>query len=421
MIPDWLKEGFPNIWLPYSQMKHSPFPLPVIATEGVKIKLANGAELIDGIASWWTACHGYNHPHIIKSIKDQVEIMPHIMMGGLAHEQAYTLASRLVGITPKNLKRVFFSDSGSTAIEVALKIAVQYWRNQGEHKRNRFISFKNGYHGDTMGAMSLTDLDTGWHKSFSNHAPRQYVLDIPLDEYMFAEFEELLNGIKKSVAGIVIEPLVQAAGGMKFHSADILSEIRRLADKHNIIFIADEIATGFGRTGAMFACQESGIMPDIMCLGKAITGGALGLGATLASEKIFQAFYSDDHEKALMHGPTFMGNPIACAAANASLDLFEREPRLSQVEAIEEQLQQELLPFRKLPNIADTRVKGAIGVVELKSSNPELIKNLRLKFIKNGAWIRPFDNVIYLMPAFTIKPEELSKLTSIIGLVMGDS
>ncbi len=402
-----------NLWLPYTQMQIAPEPLHVARTEGCKIILDDGRELIDGISSWWSACHGYNHPHIVAEMEKQLKIMPHVMFAGLVHEQAEKLASRLCAIAPDGLNKVFFGDSGSVAVEVALKLALQYWRNAEKPHKDRFICFKNGYHGDTMGAMSVSDPEKSLHKAFRNSVIKQYVLDIPSDEYSFAEFDSLLDGIHGNIAGLIIEPLVQGAGGMKFHGADTLAELHRIAKKHQILFIADEIATGFGRTGSMFACDEAGITPDIMCLGKALTGGAITLGATLATDEIFNSFLSDKPEDAFMHGPTFMANPLACSAANASLDLFEREPRLAQVEAIEAQLVAELTPCRTLPHILDFRVKGAIGVVQVDVEKIDLYA-MRPEFAKRGIWLRPFKDVIYIMPPFTITSDELTKITDAV-------
>jgi adenosylmethionine-8-amino-7-oxononanoate aminotransferase len=406
-------ENTNHLWLPYTQMQTAPEPLRVASTNGCRIKLEDGRELIDGISSWWSACHGYNHPHIISEMEKQLKTMPHVMFAGLIHEQAERLASRLCRITPEGLNRVFFGDSGSVAVEVALKLALQYWRNMEKPHKDRFICFKNGYHGDTLGAMSVSDPEKSLHKAFRNSVIKQYVLDIPTDEYSFAEFDSLLASVHGNIAGLIIEPLVQGAGGMIFHSADTLAELQRIAQKHGILFIADEIATGFGRTGSMFACNEAGITPDIMCLGKALTGGAITLGATLATGEIFNSFLSDKPEDAFMHGPTFMANPLACSAANASLDLFEREPRLKQVEAIESQLIDELAPCESLPHVADVRVKGAIGVVQVDAEKIDLYA-MRPEFAKRGVWLRPFRDVIYLMPPFVISSDELSQLTGTV-------
>lgn len=402
-------EGLRHIWLPYTQMKTSAPPLPVVGAEGCRIKLADGRELIDGIASWWTACHGYCHPHIEQAVIRQMQTLPHVMFGGLVHEPALTLATRLSQLAPQGLQRVFFSDSGSVAVEVALKMALQYWQNKQQPSRNRFLCFRHGYHGDTTGAMSVSDPDA-MHKAFRSYATKQYVIDIPSDEYGFGELDALLDGVHKHIAAVIIEPLVQGAGGMKFHSSDVLAELYRICKKHGLLFIADEIATGFGRTGAMFACNEAGITPDIFCIGKALTGGTMTLAATLATPEVFDAFLSDEHDHAFMHGPTYMANPLACAAAHASLDLFEREPRLKQVEQIEAQLQRELAACEGLPGVVDVRVKGAVGVVQLEPARMDKPK-LRQRFIEQGVWLRPLADVIYLTPPFVISEAELSQLT----------
>lgn len=418
-MPPWLTAGLPHIWLPYAQMKHAPTPLPVLSASGCRLTLADRRELIDGIASWWSVCHGYQHPHIVAAMQEQLANLSHVMLGGLAHAPAYRLAARLSALAPGNLPRVFFSDSGSVAVEVALKMALQYWRNTGQPNKNKFICFRHGYHGDTIGAMSVSDPEDSLHKAFRSTIPMQYVLDIPSDEYALAEFQETLAAIAGSVAGLIIEPLVQGAGGMRFYSADILAAIRAACMANNILFIADEIATGFGRTGYLFACEEAGITPDILCLGKALTGGMVGLAATLTSATVFDAFYDDDRSKAFMHGPTFMGNPLACAAANASLDLFEREPRLAQVEAIETILRRELSPCYAYPTVRDVRVKGAIGVVELHSEYMDFV-GLRRRFSELGVWIRPFGNIIYLTPPLVIAEDELLQLTGAMHTALGE-
>lgn len=408
--PDWQREGYPHLWLPYTQMQTAPAPLAVVGTEGCRIRLADGRELIDGICSWWSACHGYNHPHIVEAVAEQARTMPHVMFAGLTHEPALRLSRRLATLAPEGLERVFLADSGSVAVEVAMKMAVQYWRNRGDSRKTRFVSFRGAYHGDTMGCMSLSDVENGMHSAFLNYMPMQFVTDIPSDEYAFAEFDSLLGDISRQVAAVVIEPLVQCAGGFTFHSADVLAELYRITKKHNLLFIADEIATGFGRTGYLFACNEAGITPDILCLGKALTGGAMTLAATLATADVFNAFLSDDAEKALMHGPTYMANALACAAANASLDLFEREPRLSQIAAIETQLESDLEPCRTAPAVRDVRVKGAIGIVEIHPERFDRIA-LRQSFVERGVWLRPYANCIYIMPAYTISADELSTIT----------
>lgn len=395
-----------NLWLPYSLHKNEP--LQVVSADGCRLKLADGREIIDGIASWWTVAHGYNHPHLVKAVKDQTEKLHHVMLGGFVHEPALTLSARLAKLT--NLPKIFFSDSGSTAVEVALKMAAQYWKVQNKNtKKQRFIHFQNSYHGDTMGAMSVSD-DDGMHSPFVGFMPMQFAVDIPSDEFGFAEFDAILASQKSQLAAVIIEPLVQMAGGMKFHSPDVLAEIYRITKKHDLLFIADEIATGFGRTGYMFACEEAGITPDIMCIGKALTGGMVGMAATCASQQIFDVF----SETAFMHGPTYMGNPVACAAANASLDLFEKEPRLQQVAKIEEILSSELEKCAKLPGVNDIRVKGAVGVVELKES----AVHLREKFLAEKVNIRPFDNIIYLCPPLVISHQEIRQLTDSIFRIL---
>lgn len=402
-----------HIWMPYTQMQTAPEPLRVARTEGCRIILEDGRELIDGISSWWSVCHGYNHPHITDAMKRQIEAMPHVMFAGITHEPAQKLAKRLCKIAPKGLNRVFFADSGSVAVEVSLKIALQYWRNNGKTHKDRFICFRNGYHGDTLGAMSVSDPEKSIHKAFRNSIIKQYVVDIPTDEYSFAEFDSLLAAVGGNIAGVIIEPLMQGAGGIKFHSADTVAEIYRITKKHGILFIADEIATGFGRTGNMFACNESGISPDIMCLGKALTGGVITLGATMVTDEIFTSFLSDNPEDAFMHGPTFMANPLACAATNASLDLFESEPRLKQVGNIETQLTEELSPCKEMFGVIDVRVKGAIAAVQVDTDKVD-VYGLRKKFVEYGVWLRPFKDVIYLMPPFIISKNELSTLTDSI-------
>lgn len=413
---NWYNENINNIWLPYTQMQNTPQPLPVVGAVGSRIKLADGRELIDGIASWWSACHGYRHSHIEQAVKRQMETLPHMMFAGLVHEQALKLAGRLANLT--GLPRVFFADSGSVAVEIALKMSLQYWQNKRATNRNRFLCFRHGYHGDTTGAMSVSDPDS-MHKAFRSYSTKQFVVDIPSDEYGFAEFEQLLEGVHKNIAAVIIEPLVQGAGGMKFHSSDVLAEIYRICKKYEIIFIADEIATGFGRTGSMFACNEAAITPDIMCVGKGLTGGAVSLAATIASAEIFKAFLSDDDDFAFMHGPTYMANPLACTAANASLDLFESEPRLEQVGNIEAQLNDALEKCNNLPHVIDVRVKGAIGVVQLEKYcvNKRL---LRQRFIDEGVFLRPLDDVIYIIPAFTIASDELEKLTNAVVRVVSE-
>jgi adenosylmethionine-8-amino-7-oxononanoate aminotransferase len=413
----WYDAGLGHIWLPYAQMKTARPPLAVARTNGCRIVLEDGRELIDGIASWWTACHGYNHPHIRAAVERQLAAMPHVMFGGLVHEQALTLAQRLAGLLPGDLERVFFSESGSVAVEIAMKMAVQFALNRGDRKRTRFVAFRGGYHGDTTGAMAVSDPDGGMHDTFSGLLPDHAIVDLPVDDERAAALERLLAEQGETIAAIIVEPLVQGAGGMIFHDAAVLRRLRTLADRCGALLIFDEIFTGLGRTGAMFACAAAGVVPDVITLSKALTGGTLPLAATVARKHVFEAFWSDDPKKALMHGPTYMGNALACAAANASLDLFEREPRLDQVRAISEQMARELAPCRGRPGVKDVRVLGGIGVVEIQHIDD--VGALRARFVEEGVFIRPFGNVIYLAPSFTIAEDELTRLTQSIVKAVG--
>jgi adenosylmethionine-8-amino-7-oxononanoate aminotransferase len=414
--PGWFDPGLPHVWLPYAQMKTVSPPLPVVRTQGTRIFLADGRELIDGIASWWTACHGYNHPHIRQAVEAQLASMPHVMFGGLVHEQALRLAGRLVRLLPGGLKRVFFSDSGSVAIEIALKMAIQYWINRGADGKKQFIAFDGAYHGDTLGAMSVSDLDTGMHAAFANYLSKQIILGPPGEAATILTLEHVLEEQRETIAGIIVEPLVQGAGGMKFHDINVLRHLRTLADAHGVLLIFDEVFTGFGRTGTMFACEHAKISPDIIALSKALTGGTLPLAATVATEKIFDAFWSDDPEKALMHGPTYMANALGCAAANASFDLFEQEPRLRQVADIAARMERGLGSCREIKAVKDVRVKGAVGAVEL--DRIDNLDAMRARFIELGVFVRPIGNVIYLTPAFTIAEDELDTLTGAIVKVV---
>jgi adenosylmethionine-8-amino-7-oxononanoate aminotransferase len=417
--PDWYARGLRHLWQPYTQMKTSDPPLAVARTHGTRIVLADGRELVDGIASWWTACHGYNHPHIEEAIDRQLRLMPHVMLGGLAHEQAVTLARRLAELLPGDLDRVFFSDSGSVAVEVAMKMAVQYWLNRNIRGRTKFLAFKGGYHGDTLATMAVCDPDEGMHALFTGVLPEQVIVDLPQDEASIRAFERLLEARADELAGILVEPLVQGAGGMVFHDADVLERLRRAADKYDLLLIFDEIFTGFGRTGAMFACVAAGVVPDIVTLGKGLTGGTLPLAATVASRKVFDAFWSDDPMHALMHGPTFMGNALACAAANASLDLFETEPRLLEANDIGQILGPALGHCFELPNVKDVRVRGAIGVVELERIDN--LKELKRRFLAEGVWLRPFRSIVYVTPALTISEKDLGTLAGAIVKVLSEA
>jgi adenosylmethionine-8-amino-7-oxononanoate aminotransferase len=414
--PDWYAAGLAHVWLPYAQMKTARAPLPVARTYGSRIVLADGRELIDGIASWWTACHGYNHPHIRQAVERQLALMPHVMLGGLVHEQALALARRLAALLPGDLEHVFFSESGSVAVEVAMKMAVQYWVNRGVHSRQQFVAFTGGYHGDTTGAMAVCDPEAGMHARFRGLLPAHHVVALPQDEASAAAVAQLLERHADELAGIIVEPLVQGAGGMRFHDAAVLRRLREAADRYELLLIFDEIFTGFGRTGSLFACEAAGVVPDIVTLSKALTGGTLPLAATVARQEVFDAFWSDDPSHALMHGPTYMANALACAAANASLDLFEHEPRLQQVADIAAALERGLAPCRGRPGVKDVRVLGAIGVVELERIAD--LEGLRARFVEEGVFIRPFGSIVYLTPPFTIAPDELAALTGAVVKVV---
>jgi len=391
-------------------------PLKAARTHSCTITLEDGRTLIDGIASWWTACHGYNHPHIRRAVSAQLETLPHIMFGGLTHEPAEHLARRLASLLPGDLNHVFFADSGSVAVEVAMKMAAQYWLNQGVRTRTRFLAFSGGYHGDTFGTMAVCDPEEGMHSLYRGLLANHAILDLPRDEASTQALTVFLEANAHSLAGILVEPLVQGAGGMIFHPPATLQTLRRLANTYGLPLIFDEIFTGFGRTGTMFACEAAGVVPDIITLSKALTGGTMALSAAIARTHIFEAFLSENPSHALMHGPTYMANPLACAAANASLDLFDSEPRIAQIARICGVLQHNLAPCRNLPNVRDVRVLGAIGVIELARIND--LPVLKARLIAEGVWVRPFRNIIYLTPAFVASDEELSRLTVAITKVL---
>jgi adenosylmethionine---8-amino-7-oxononanoate aminotransferase len=409
--PYWLKKGLAHIWLPYAQMKTAPRPVAVKSTHGSRIVLHDGRELIDGIGSWWTAVHGYNHPHILAAMRAQLETMPHVMLGGLAHEQAYRLATRLAAMLPGDLSRVFFSESGSVSVEVALKIAVQYWRNTTGEVRPRFLAFRGGYHGDTFTAMSVCDPEDSMHALFGPALPTQYITNLPTDEARAGEMDRILTE-RRDIAAVIVEPMLQGAVGMRMHSADTLRRIREVCDRHGVLLIFDEIFTGLGRLGAMTAAHLSGVTPDIMTLGKALTGGVTPLAATIATTRVYAAFHSDDASKALMHGPTYTGHALACAAANASLDLFETEPRLEQVSALETHYRRTLEPLRDHRAVADVRILGSIAAVDMTAAFD--LQAARKGFIEQGVFIRPIGKTVYLAPAYTISGADLSALTEAI-------
>ena len=393
-------------------MNNCNAPIVAKATHGSTIILNDGAKLIDGIASWWTACHGYNHPHIIKTVKKQLELMPHIMFGGIIHQPAIDLAKHLANLLPGDLNKVFFSESGSVSVEVALKIAAQFWLNQNNNIKNKIISFHGGYHGDTMATMAVCDPEEGMHNLFKNIIPHQYNIPLPDTLEKQKDFIQFLEKHHQTIAAILIEPLIQGAGGMLFHSPEVLRFLRKQADHFEILLIFDEIFTGFGRTGSFFACEQANVIPDIITLSKALSGGTMALAATIAKEYIFDGFLSDSDQHALMHGPTFMANPLACSAANASLEIFDQYNWKNAVSCIETQMKKELIQCKNLKNVKDVRVKGAVAVVELY--NISNLNRLKTKFIQQNVWIRPFRNIVYLTPSFTITSEELSLLTNSI-------
>ncbi|GAB6841257.1 adenosylmethionine-8-amino-7-oxononanoate aminotransferase [Methylorubrum rhodinum] len=405
------------LWRPYTQMKLAAPPLEAVATRGSRIVLADGRELIDGIASWWTAVHGYNHPHIAGAVADQLARMPHVMFGGLTHAPAERLAARLTALLPGALNHVFFTDSGSVAVEVALKMAVQLWLNRGETGRTRVLAFRGGYHGDTMGAMSACDPEEGMHRRFGAYLPTQVFCDLPRTPEQDAALDAALARHRRDLAAVIVEPLVQGAGGMLTHPPEVLATVARLARRHGLPLIADEIFTGFARTGSLFACEQAGVVPDILCLSKALTGGTMALAATVATTEIFSAFWSDDPAAALMHGPTFMANPLACAAANASLDLFETEPRLTQARAIAARLEEGLRPLARLSGVRDVRVLGAIGAVQF--ATPPDLAALKSRLVARGVWVRPFGDILYLTPALTVPDDDLDRLIAAVAAEAG--
>ena len=409
-MPDWQRQATDNLWPPYTQMRTTPIGLPVIEAEGVRIKLADGRTLIDGVSSWWSVCHGYRHPHIEQAVVNQLQKLPHIMLGGYQHEPAALLARRLADICPGELNHVFFTDSGSVAIEVAMKMAIQFWLNNGIKGRHKFMHFRGGYHGDTFATMAVCDPEEGMHSHFSGVLTPQILAELPINDELYERLDNQMATHADALAGLLIEPLVQGAGGMIFHSEDVLKKVADLCQKHDILLIADEIMTGLGRLGEMVACQRADVTPDIITFSKTLTGGTVPLAATIASRRIFEAFLDDDPSKALMHGPTFMGNPIGCAAALASLDLFEQEPRLDQVKAIETQLIKELEPARELPAVKDVRVCGSIGVIETTGLGD--VNLLKKRFVEAGVWIRPFGNIIYTIPPYIIGQKDLTQITS---------
>lgn len=405
-----------NVWRPYCQMKTAPSPLEIVSAQDFELKTADGRTLIDGMASWWSVCHGYGHPHVIDAVSRQLAQMPHVMFGGITHEPAEQLATRLAAMLPADLNHVFFADSGSVAVEVAMKMAVGYWRRRGRLQRQRFLSFTHAYHGDTTGAMSLCDPDRSMHANYGAAILPQFHCPLPTDDTSEAACHELLSRHRDNIAAVFVEPLVQGAGGMRFHDAATVARIRRLCDEHHVLMIADEIATGFGRTGSMFAIEACDVVPDIICLGKALTAGTMTMAVCVARSNVFEAFWSDQTADAFMHGPTFMANPLACAAANASLDLFELEPRVEQAQAMQLKLERGLAAARGLSGVVDVRCRGAIGVIQVETLAD--VNELRQRFVDAGVWLRPFGDCVYVTPPLNLPDNLLDQLCSTIVHVM---
>lgn len=411
---DLLEFDRDHIWHPYTSLRH---PLPVykvVSADGVRLRLDDGSELIDGMASWWAVIHGYNHPVINKALKEQMDRMSHVMFGGLTHEPAIMLAKKLIDITHERLQNVFFSDSGSVAVEVALKMAFQFWQAYGKPEKSKILSLRGGYHGDTFGAMSVCDPVTGMHTLFRDvlaqhiFAPRPTCrFDDEWDESCFTEFAKLAREHKDKLAAVILEPVVQGAGGMYFYSPLYLDRVRTVCDECEILLIYDEIATGFGRTGKLFAYEHASSIPDILCLGKALTGGTMSLAATLSSQRIADTISSAE-PGVFMHGPTFMANPLACTAAYASIDLLLSSAWHESIDRIQTMLTEILMECREFPHVTDVRTLGAIGVIEMKQAVD--VAGFQRKCVEKGVWIRPFGKLVYIMPPYRISSDDLSYL-----------
>ncbi|MCW9013066.1 MAG: adenosylmethionine--8-amino-7-oxononanoate transaminase [Gammaproteobacteria bacterium] len=417
---NWLAYDVDHIWHPYTNVcKPSPV-FPVVAAEGVMIELADGRRLVDGMASWWAAIHGYNQPVLNQAIETQLKSMSHIMFGGLTHEPAVRLAETLINITADSLQHVFLADSGSVSVEVAMKMALQYQLARGNKNKTRLLSFRNAYHGDTFGAMSVCDPVNGMHSLFQGVLAQHYFADAPICNEQgqadnFEDFENLIRRQHNEIAAVILEPMVQGAGGMRMYCADYLHKVRALCDELNVLLILDEIATGFGRTGKLFAYEHAGIRPDILCLGKALTGGYMTLAATLTSRHIAETIGGGEPGN-LMHGPTFMANPLACSVASASINLLLASPWQARIDRIEKQMRAELQRCQELSAVKNVRVMGAIGVVELQCEID--MHWIQPRFVELGVWLRPFNNLIYIMPPYIIETEQLSKITSAIFTVV---
>jgi len=411
-----------HIWHPYSPMLGKLPVFHVESAEGVYLHLSDSKKLIDGMSSWWCAIHGYNHPRLNQALEQQLRKMAHVMFGGLTHEPAIRLVEKLVQLTPQALQSVFISDSGSVAVEVALKMAIQYWNAKGEAGKQRFATLGNGYHGDTMGAMSVCDPVTGMHSLFKSVLAQQFFVERPTSKYRETcdendaqALECLLQENHAQIAALILEPIVQGAGGMYFYSAEYLQRARELCDHYRVLLIADEIATGFGRTGKLFACEHAAVTPDIMCVGKALTGGYMSLAATLTTTEVSRTIDAGD-PGVFMHGPTYMANPLACAAANASIELLLESDWQARIGRIEENMTALLAPCQALPQVAEVRCLGAIGVVEMKQ--PVDMAAIVPRFVEAGIWVRPFGKLVYLMPAYIISDDELTRLCESLVMVV---
>ncbi|MHA2708227.1 adenosylmethionine--8-amino-7-oxononanoate transaminase [Vibrio owensii] len=410
-----------HIWHPYTSTLTPLTCYPVASASGVHIKLEDGTELVDGMSSWWSTIHGYNHPHLNQAAHQQIDQVSHVMFGGITHQPAISLCKKLLALAPSNLEHVFLADSGSVAVEVSLKMALQYWHAKGE-RRPKFLTLRHGYHGDTFAAMSVTDPDNSMHSLYKGFLPEHIFAQSPTcgywDEWKpedLADFERKIETHHQELAAVILEPIVQGAGGMRIYHPEFLKGVRRLCDKHGLLLIADEIATGFGRTGKLFACEHADIQPDILCVGKALTGGYMTLSATLASKHVADTVCGGD-AGCFMHGPTFMGNPLACAVATASLELIEQGNWQQQTQQIET-LFSELLPkLEKYDLVKSTRWLGAIGVVE--THRPVNMETIQALFVEYGVWIRPFGKLIYMMPPFISKPEDIEKLVNAIDAAL---
>lgn len=421
MQQNWRAFDRKHIWHPYTSLSNPLDVYAVASAQGARFTLEDGREVIDGMASWWCMIHGYNHPRLNDAIERQLKQMAHVMFGGLTHEPAVELAQRLVDLTPEPLQNVFFADSGSVSVEVAIKMALQYWQGKGKRQKQRLLTIRNGYHGDTFGAMSVCDPVGGMHHLFSGTLPQQLFAPAPVttpyepwDSSDIAVFAELIEKHADELAAVILEPVVQGAGGMRFYHPHYLREVRELCDHFGLLLIVDEIATGFGRTGKLFACEYAGVAADILCVGKALTGGYLSLAATLMSDEVASGVCAND--QVFMHGPTYMANPLACAVANSSIELLLESPWQQRVNAIHNHFDACLKPLANNEHVADVRSFGAIGVVEMKQSLD--VAQVQRELIGQGVWLRPFGKLLYAMPPYIIEQEELQKLTDAICQVV---